>query len=223
MESVELGLHELHREWTAEDITVLTADVALPRPEGESRGLRRLRRYYEHFARCYLRYCQRFLYPQALTAFQEALAASTPWKPHAAQLTAHVTRNGDGVLSLYTDDREDCGGRPLVIRRGDTWDLTTCLPLSPADFFPPRVRWKHQFLAFADETARRQLAEGVSLYREDWRRCLRRNFSREHFYLTDQGLCFFYQMYLLSPPVESVRVFCLPWGKEGPFPLPRRG
>ena len=86
MESVELGLITQHREWTAEGITVLTADIALPRPEGPGRGLGRLRRYYEHFARCYLRYCQRFLYPQALTAFQEALAASTPWKPHRRPL-----------------------------------------------------------------------------------------------------------------------------------------
>ena len=63
------SLAELHtepfaaeREWTVEDIPVLTASVTVPRPApAADRVSRRIYRYYQLQCRSYLRYCERWL------------------------------------------------------------------------------------------------------------------------------------------------------------------
>ena len=64
------------REWTVEDIPVLTASVTVPRPApAENRVSRRIHRYYQLQCRSYLRYCEHWLLPQAEAAYREALAS----------------------------------------------------------------------------------------------------------------------------------------------------
>lgn len=223
MESLEIAQRTAQREWTVDGIPVLTAELNLPQPVGEGRGLRRLCRYYEQFGRSYLRYCERFLFPQAAEAYRDALSASAPLPACTASLTHRITWNGDGVLSLFTDSCESCGTRPLRVRRGDTWDLNTFLPVSLADCFPPRCNYRKRVQDHAAGCIETQLAAQTSVYREDWRRALRRGFNRENFYLSSEGLCIFYQMFVLAPPMEGIPVFCLPYGEDGPFSHPRRG
>ena len=127
------GLVELHtqpwaaeQEWTADGIPVLHAVATLPRPEPVQGGIcRRIDRFYRLQSRAYLRYCERFLFPQAREECRSALAASAPFTPTEAELTYQVTYNEGGLWSLYTQSRE--GGAPAV-RRGDTWDLATGSP-----------------------------------------------------------------------------------------------
>lgn len=54
------------REWTADGIPVLHAVATLPRPDPVQGGVcRRIDRFYRLQSRAYLRYCERFLVPQA--------------------------------------------------------------------------------------------------------------------------------------------------------------
>ncbi|WP_295582813.1 RsiV family protein [uncultured Oscillibacter sp.] len=218
------GLAELHtepftaeREWAVEGIPVLTASVSLPQPVGEEGGVsRRIRRYYRLQCRAFLRYCELFLLPWAAEAYRAALAASAPLPCFRAELSYRVTYNQGGLWSLYTQSREvTVPGQTLVTRRGDTWDLGTGYPAAPAAFFQPRTPWKRRLLAAAAAEIQRQEAAGTARYREDWRRRLRRAFNPQNFYLTDQGLVFFFPMYALAPAVEGVPAFLLPYGSEG--------
>lgn len=222
MERLELVGKTMRRQWETEGIPVLTAEIELPAPSDEQGGPGRIARYYRHFARSYLRYCDRFLFPQASQACQEALRTSAPLPRCTASLTHRVTLNEGGLLSLFTDAVECCGTRPLRVRRGDTWDLERFLPTPLSDFFPPRSPIRKHVTEFAASYIERQLKEQTAVYREDWRRALRRGFNRENFYLTPEGLCVFYQMFVIAPPVEGIPVFCIPYGEDGPFPKPRR-
>ena len=93
------GLVELHtqpwaaeQEWTADGIPVLHAVATLPRPEPVQGGIcRRIDRFYRLQSRAYLRYCERFLFPQAREECRSALAASAPFTPTEAELTYQVT------------------------------------------------------------------------------------------------------------------------------------
>lgn len=69
--------YSAEREWTVEGIPVLTATVSVPHPVPEKEW-RRMRRYYQLQCRSYLRYCEKWLLPQAETEYREALAASAP-------------------------------------------------------------------------------------------------------------------------------------------------
>lgn len=67
------------REWTVDDIPVLSAEISLPRPKNRSdRVARRIDRYYQLYVRSYMRYCEQWLFPQAAEAYRLALVNSTP-------------------------------------------------------------------------------------------------------------------------------------------------
>lgn len=205
------------REWTVEGIPVLTASVTVPRPEPPAGGVsRRIHRYYQLQCRAYLRYCERWLLPQAEAEYRAALAASGPLPCFRAELGYRVTYNEGGLWSLYTQSREiTLPGRMLVTRRGDTWDLSAGYPVPLRDFFPPRSPWKRRLLDLAAAEIQRQEKAGVSRYHEGWRRELRRCFNAQNFYLNSEGLAFFFPMYAIAPGAEGVPTFLLPYGESG--------
>lgn len=204
------------REWTVEGIPVLTASVAVPRPvPAEDRVSRRIRRYYQLQCRAYLRYCERWLLPQAQAACRAALETSAPIPCLRAELKYQVTYNRGGLWSLYTQSRETAVSAPsLLTRRGDTWDLSGGYPVELSAFFPPRSGWKKQLLALAAEEIERQERAGISRYHEGWRRALRRRFNAQNYYLTAEGLAFFFPMYAIAPAAEGIPVFTMPYGAE---------
>ena len=59
---------------------------------------------------------------------------------------------------------------------------------------------------------------GISRYRESLRRDLRRRFSPRNYYLTEDGLVFFYPMYAIAPAREGIPAFTLPYGEDILFP-----
>ena len=61
--------YSAEREWTVEGIPVLTATVSVPHPVPEKEW-RRMRRYYQLQCRSYLRYCEKWLLPQAETEYR---------------------------------------------------------------------------------------------------------------------------------------------------------
>ena len=94
-DQIKLEPFVAQREWTVDGIPVLTAELSLPRPVGEGeRTDRRLARYYQLYARAYLRYCERWLFPQSAEACRLAIENSAPIPQDSARLTYRVTCNG---------------------------------------------------------------------------------------------------------------------------------
>lgn len=209
------------REWTAEGVPVLSASVSVPQPSpAEDRTARRLRRYYQLQCRAYLRYCEKLLLPQAEAEYRAALAASTPLPAFRAELRYTLTYEDHRFLSLYTQSREvTLPGQTLLTRRGDTWDLSAGYPVSLWDLLPRRSG-RRQLLELAARQIQRQEQAGTARYRPDWRRQLRRRFNPQNYYLTEEGLAFFYPMYAIAPAVEGLPTFLLPYGES--LPSPRR-
>lgn len=214
MNIIELQPFTTEREWTVEGIPVLTTAISVPQPEMSnttSKISRHIRRYYQLQCRSYLRYCEKWLLPQAEAEYRAALAASTPPPSFQTRLEYRITYQEGSLLSLYTQSREPT----LITRRGDTWDLTTGYPVPLSDFFSPHISWKRQLLALAETEIQRQERAGISCYRGDWRHRLRRSFNPQNYYLTADGLAFFFPMYAIAPSVEGIPVFTLPYGTQG--------
>lgn len=205
------------REWTEDGIPVLTATCSLPQPAMvQSAAARRIRRYYQLQRRCFFKYCEAWLLPQARAEYHAALDASRPLPCFRAELGYCVTWNQGGLWSLYTHTREaGPAGAPLLTRRGDTWDLSAGYPIPLQDFFPGVRGWKRTLLSFAAGEITRQEAAGVARYHEHWRQALRRHFNGQNYYLTEDGLAFFYPMYAIAPSAEGIPVFTLPYGTPG--------
>ncbi len=213
LEALKTEPFAAEREWTVEGVPVLTAEVQVPQPLGKDRTARRIKRFYQLQCRSFLRYCERCLLPQAAAEYRSALEASRPLPAFRAELGCRVTYNEGGLWSLYTQARETLGPGPaLLTRRGDTWDLAAGYPVPLRDFFPAGTAWKKRLFSQAEEEARRRERAGAVRWREDWRRQLRRRFNPQNFYLTEEGLAFFWPMYALAPAAEGIPVFLLPYG-----------
>jgi len=204
------------REWAVDGIPVLSASISLPCPvHRNSPTARRIERYYRLQCRAYLRYCENFLLPQITAEYHAALDASRPLPAVHARLEHRITWQQDGLWSLYTQSSER--GLPssprLLTRRGDTWDLTAGYPVPLQDFFSDNRGWKKELLAAAAAEIQRQEAAGVIGYRENWRRELRRRFNPQNYYLTEDGLTFFYPMCTVAPPAAGIPTFTVPYAK----------
>ena len=204
------------REWTVEGIPVLTAAVELPQPLDADAVSRRIRRYYQAQCKAFLRYCERWLFPQAEAEYRAALAASAPLPCFRAELGSRVTYNSGGLWSLYTQSRE-VTGHTLLTRRGDTWDLAAGYPVPLSAFFPARSLWRRQLLALAAEDIQRQERAGIARYDPEWRKKLRR-FNSRNYYLTEEGLTYFFPMYAIAPAAEAIPAFTLPYGQRDLLP-----
>ena len=201
---------------------MLRADISLPCPATpDSRIKRRIQHFYQLQSRSYLRYCENWLVPKAVADCQQALLNSAPLPQYTARLTYQITCNESGILSLYTDSHEFTGGKPLVLRRGDTWDLQTGYPLPAAAFFPHRAPVRRLLLRTAADEIRRQEESGISRYAEGWPQAMKRTFNRSNFYITPDAFCFFWQMYAIAPAAEGIPVFSIPFCDgicRSPFP-----
>ena len=197
------------RRFPPDDLPLLTASIRLPRWDGT--GGRRFDRYYAAYGRAFFSYCQNELLPRAMAALELARQNGGALPEWTVSLDTVVTLQREDLLSLYTDTVERGDGRRLVLRRADTWDLTSGTPLPLGAFFPADLLWKRRLLGAVAQQIRQQQELGVALYRPDWRRAIRTAFSGDHFYLTERQLCLFYQMYAIAPPVEGIPVFPIPY------------
>lgn len=203
------------REWVSDGMVVLHASVRVPRPVPATGGVfRRIRRYYQLQSQAFFRYCQRELLPQAAAEYAAALACSRPLPDFHAELDYHVTYNEGGFWSLYTQTREIWPGGTLLVRRGDTWDLGAGYPVPAAKFFSDAGPLRKALLSAAEAEIQRRQAAGVGLWREDWRRGLRRFYNPDNYYLTGDGFAFFYPMLSIAPASAGIPVFTLPYRKE---------
>lgn len=207
------SLTELHtetftaeREWTVDGIPVLSACVCVPQPvPAMDRVSRRIWRYYQLQCRSFLRYCEGWLLPQAADEYRAALEASTPLPQFQATLNYRVTYNEGGLWSLYTQSREvTLPGQTLMQRWGGYLGPADRLSGVHGGVLPPALRLE----AAADGPgSSRDHPAGGGGHRpvpENWKRLLRRRFNARSFYLTDEGLTFFYPMYAIAPAVEGI-------------------
>lgn len=199
------------RIWTVDDIPVLTAATSLPQPsQVHGHVSRRIRRYYQAQGQAFFHYCQHILLPLAKAEYQTALAASAPLPCFHAELYYQITWNENGLWSLYTESQERIGSSPtLRIRHGDTWDLSTGYPVTLSSRFQPKVRWKKVILTAVAAEIEQQERCGIAQYHVNWRHLLRRRLNSRNFFLTSEGLAFFYPMYAIAPTAEGIPTFVL--------------
>lgn len=203
--------------FSVDDLPLLTAEAQLPFWEGT--GGRRFNHYYTAYSKVFLQYCRTELFPQAQLLYRQALESAGPLPQWQAVLRTTLTCQTPQLVSLYTDSIESSDSKRRILRRGDTWDLRSGYPMALADFFPSHTLWRKRLLENAGAQIEREEQQGLSLYHPDWPQRLRSAFNPHHFYLTDAGLCFFYQMYAIAPAAEGIPTFCLPYDDQsGPFP-----
>ena len=210
VESVTIKAAPEERVLTLEEEPVLTLSLRAPELEEATPGLRRIGRCFARQAQAWLVRWEGPLYALACAALREAREQSRPFSPWTAALDFTVTRNSGGLLSLHTDAAERHGtARPLLVRSGETWDLSSGTPVSLSALFPARRQRRQVRSAVADQCARRA-SSGEYLFYEDWPRRTEADFDPDNFYLTEDALVIFYPLHTLCPAAEGIPEFFLP-------------
>lgn len=209
---LELQPYTLEREWTTEDIPVLSASVTVPLAgSAHDKTSRRISRYYQTLCRSFLKYCEQDLLPRAKTEWQYALSVSAPFKPFQAILNYRITYHDSHFLSLYTQSVESCGQQSLKLRYGDTWDLASGYPVPLPAFFKHHSPWKRRILEQIADEIQKQESAGIMQYHAHQRQELRRFLNPQNFYLCDDGISVFFPMYSIAPAAAGIPAFLIPY------------
>ena len=199
---------ERQRLWYWEDIPVLELRLSLPHCLSQDRRVCRINRYYEHFAKSCEQYADRVLYPTAAESFAAALQEHRCGEPWQFCVEFSTRLLSDKIWSLTVETAESTNRPPYRCRYADTWDLNHGCPLSLSELFP--VKSLHRRLRqHTREVLSARQAQGAVL-RENWRQQLGSAWNRENFYLSGEGLHWFYPMYTLGGETLGIPEFFLP-------------
>ncbi len=198
---------------------VLNYAVSLPQIVRQGRCGRRISQHYRFLRRRVDFMVRHPLFRLAEKHWKLCQSGGAPFVPYLLEMDYTASRNDGEFLSLHYDRYMTIDGqRRCVLRGADTWSLTTGAPVSCAHFFPGRERPNRFVLDEILNIARARTAMGTALFYEDLKKNFKRHFNVERFYLTDDGLSFFFQPGTIAPGEQGVPVFTIPKEKLGLFP-----
>lgn len=199
-------------------IPLFTLSHQLPQLSREGR----FNRYYSACRSAFLRTCREDLAPMLQAAYRRSLESAAPLPQWQGRLIAAVTYRDGQLLSLRTDALIVGPEERWHLRRGDTWDLQHQLPLPLSLFFPAGTNLRRRLCDAAAQEIARQEADGLARYYPGWERMLPRAFRSQRFFLSEEGLHFFFPLHAIAPAMEGCPTFFMPYDREkGPFPAER--
>lgn len=203
-----MNAYQWKRVLKAEGESVLSLSLRRPDLSGGNRALRRIGRYYEKLGDAWKTRWETVLPQEATAALRTAREESRPFQPWAAALDFVVTREGDGLLSLYLDASErGPTPQPAIVRSADTWDIKSGSPRALTAFLPPALHKQRALMTELKRQAAAQLGSGESLFFQDVASRIESAFSPRRFYLSESGPVLFYPMLSLGSAAERIPFF----------------
>lgn len=153
------------------------------------------------------------LYQMAMVEYEYSIANNFPVRQFEAYVNYIVTYNQNCILSLYFDQYEYAGGaHGLTVRYSDTWNLPKSKRMELSDFFPHRNNYREYIIQTIEKQIETELANGDSMYFENYAQLMNENFKPNNFYLTEEGLVIYFQQYDIAPYASGIPTFVIPYG-----------
>ncbi len=208
----------LKKDMYYKDHLILTYTVKYPQfiSDKFKLFLAKLNLYYRTQATLYQRVQISKLYQTAIDDYEYSVTNGFPIHQYEVIVEYTVTYNENCTLSLYFDRYEYTGGaHGMTYRNSDTWDLTRGRRMDLEDFFP-----KHKdFMEFVQNKINQQIAADIkndnNVYFEDYTDLVKENFNVKNFYITEQGVVIYFQLYEIAPYVSGIRTFTIPFSEAG--------
>lgn len=208
--SVTVAEQQKEENIKADDGALLVkADISLPLVKEDTAAAEAINAYYENLLARHLDNARQGLYDMALSEYSRWGA---DFLSYSAEQLFFVQLNRGGYLSVMRVYSEYTGGaHGSELLYGDNFKLENGGLLRLADLFSADedVYMEQIFTLVEEQIAAKNSEE----YFADYASRLRRTFDSSNFFLSEQGLGIFYQLYSIAPYAAGAPVFYIPYAK----------
>lgn len=174
--------------------------------------LKELNFYYKSKALLYVNYDIKKLFQLAIEEYEYSVANDFPIRKYEIFVDYNITYNRNCTLSLYFDKYEYTGGaHGNTIRNSDTWDLQKGKEIELYELFTEINNNQEYIFEKIYEQIANETRDGSNQYFEDYRQLVAENFNKDNFYLVEEGVVIFFQVYAIAPYVSGITTFLIPY------------
>lgn len=174
--------------------------------------LKELNFYYKSKAFLYVNYDIKKLFQLAIEEYEYSVANDFPIRKYEIFVDYNITYNRNCTLSLYFDKYEYTGGaHGNTIRNSDTWDLQKGKEIELYELFTEINNNQEYIFEKIYEQIANETRDGSNQYFEDYRQLVVENFNKDNFYLVEEGVVIFFQVYAIAPYVSGITTFLIPY------------
>lgn len=168
--------------------------------------------YYCVNAHSFENYLRKNLFEQAAENYRQ-LNGSTPVMAYEAVQSITITYHSDCIVSLYYDRYLFTGGaHGTTTRYSDTWNLENGHRIEVGEFFKSSDFKKNVMnsiiAAIADYKKR---YPDSTIYFPEYMENVKASFRKNQFYLTPEGIIFYFQEYDIAPYSSHIPQFLFPF------------
>ncbi len=207
----------LKKDMYYKDHLILTYTIKYPRFVSDKFRifLTKLNIHYKAEAALYQRIHISKLYQLAADDYEYSVANGFPIHQYEVNVEYHVTYNQNCTLSLYFDRYEFTGGAHGMTKRdSDTWDLHQGIRMDLMDFFPDNKNYTKYIQNEIITQIEKEIKNNGNMFFEDYADLVKENFNAANFYLTQEGIVIYFQLYEIAPYVSGIQTFTIPYGEE---------
>lgn len=218
-----LSVHKLSMEGELYDCDKKLLEYKILYPQFQStecaRWLMAVNRFYTTRANAQKNYYCTGLLSQALDQCKE-FGDEIPFHPFEAVSTSEVTLNKNYIISVFNDCYRFTGGaHGSTTRRSETWNGRRGTRIRLCDFFSKGTNYKNYIISVITQQIKDEINSGENKYFEDWETLICEYFDSCSFFVTEEGICLYYQQYQIGPYAIGIPVFVIPWEKGKLCPI----
>lgn len=213
IERAEVISREISKTYTYGKEQILTLSIRYPELRPALNTLTYISRQYRHKAQLYYNDVSSRLYASAVQELKDTRAGGYPFRPYDAVMDYQLTLNEGCHFSTYTDRYEFTGGAHGDTKRSsDSWNLQTGKRVRLQDLFPRGENVRRTVIEQLLREAKKQQSE-ESVFFDDYKSLIVKYFNPESFFLTPDGVAFYYQQTEIGPYAIGLPVFELSYYK----------
>ncbi len=173
-------------------------------------ALEKINNYYIEFAQNYILNIEKEEKTFAQEDFESAKADNREFIPHEYANTVELKYNGKIVSFLNVQYMNTGGAHPNSIQVADTFDITTGEKLTLEDIIG-KNQDDVKNLVLEKVMSEIKKVEGTDdfYYYETYKEDINSTFNPADYFITNEGLCIFYQQYSIAPYVAGFPTFMI--------------
>lgn len=191
--------------------TLLTYQIEYPSLVSDTMNMcmARINRYFRNRADGLARHAEGELFRAAVEQYKGDMAHGYPVRVFDVVEAYEVKYIGDCALSVMTDRFIFTGGaHGDTVRSSQNINLGGCTSIALGQLISCPTDYISYILSAVDS----QIKKEPDIYFHNYAELALKNFNKNSFYLTDEGIVIYYQQYDIAPYSSGIREFFIPYG-----------